>query len=135
MRRIAKVLKEALPQQEALRQARASRTLKRWPEVVGKMLSEKSWPDRFEKGTVYVAVSGSAWAQELRMKHSAILKRLAELSEEPGLFQDLRFGVRTLPEASAAEADLGPMPKVRQPLTPEEFREKWLVEQEHEEPE
>jgi hypothetical protein len=61
------------------------------------MLAERSHPDRYGRGTVWVAVEGSAWAQELRMMKDKILRRLDEVAGEPGLFTDVRFGVRPLP--------------------------------------
>ena len=73
MRRIDRLLGDSLEQKEIVRAAEAWQGLNRWPEVVGEALSERSWPDRFEQGTVYVAVTGSAWAQELRMQKPTIL--------------------------------------------------------------
>src|SRR5688572_33369705 len=87
-----------------MRKARAQRILRRWEEAVGKGLASKSWPDRYERGTVWVAVQGSAWAQELRMIKDRILEKLSEMAGEPGLFVDVRFGVRPLaPEPEIAE--------------------------------
>lgn len=98
MRPIRDVLPTAVEQREALRIARAQSVLRRWEEVVGPGLASRSHPDRYGKGTVWVAVQGSAWAQELRMMKDRILDRLRALSGEPSLFQDVRFGVRPLPE-------------------------------------
>ncbi|MDR3691446.1 MAG: DUF721 domain-containing protein [Fimbriimonas sp.] len=109
MRKVKEVLPKALNNDELLRAGRAQAAMRRWPEVVGQMLAERSHPDRYERGTVWVAVQGSAWAQELRMIKDKILSRLGDVSGEPGLFRDVRFGVRPLPErpapASAAPAD------------------------------
>ncbi len=59
-------------------------------------MASRSRPERYEKGTVWVAVSGSAWAQELRMAKDTILERLDECAGEKGLFVDVRFGVRDI---------------------------------------
>jgi predicted nucleic acid-binding Zn ribbon protein len=72
--------------------------MRRWDEIVGVGLASRSCPDRYTKGTVWVAVQGSAWAQELRMMKEIILGRLREISGEPSLFVDVRFGVRPLPD-------------------------------------
>lgn len=98
MRRVREVLPAALQNDEVLRIARAQTAIRRWPEVVGRMLAERSWPDRFGRGTLWVAVEGSAWAQELRMMKDRILRNLNAVSGEAALFQDVRFGVRPLPE-------------------------------------
>ncbi len=94
MRKIGQMLPAAIEQAEVLRIARAQAILRHWPEVVGPLLAERSWPDRFSKGTVWVAVQGSAWAQELRMMKDVILERLAKRAGDDGLFKDVRFGVR-----------------------------------------
>jgi len=101
MRRVGQVLPAALENDEVLRAARAQAAMRRWPEAVGVMLAERSFPDRFGRGTLWVAVEGSAWAQELRMMKDVILKRLNELSGEAGLFTDVRFGVRPFPKQKA----------------------------------
>lgn len=127
MRRIERILPEAFAQKEMLRQARAHRVLKGWHKAVGRQLAEKSWPDRFENGVAYVATTGSAWAQELRMRKDQILLRLNELAGEAALFTDLRFGVRNLPPES--ERAIGQEPAPREPKpnrTIKEIAEKWF---------
>ncbi len=131
MRRIDKLLAESVPQPEVLRAARAQLAMARWDSVVGPVLSEKSWPDRFSKGTVWVATRGSAWAQELRMRKREILRRLNELAAEAGLFEDVRFGVRPLPERASE------LPQKREPdgppsLTIREIADKWIRKLTHE---
>lgn len=93
MKRLGQMMPDAIGRTELLRAARAQRALQHWPSVVGPVLANKSRPDRFEKGTVWVAVSGTAWAQELRMARDRIVERLNELAGER-LFEDVRFGMR-----------------------------------------
>lgn len=96
MRKLSNMLPDAVARDEVLRAARAQKILKDWPAIVGSGLAERSHPDRYDKGTVWVAVEGSAWAQELRMGKEMILQRLRERSNEANLFQDVRFGVRPI---------------------------------------
>lgn len=98
MKRLERTLPDALLREEVLRMARAQRVLRRWPEIVGEGLASRSWPERYDHGTVWVAVTGASWAQELRMLKSEILSRMTLMSGEIGLFRDVRFGVRPLPE-------------------------------------
>lgn len=98
MRRLNDLLGKAIGRDEVLRTARAQRILRRWPEVVGPLMAKRSKPDRYEKGTVWVAVQGSAWAQELRMVKDRLIARLGELAQDDALFKDIRFGVRALPD-------------------------------------
>lgn len=104
MRQIGEIVEGAIGRKDALRAARALKVLKRWDEAVGVHLGQRSQPERYERGTVFVACEGSAWSQELRMAKEQILKRLNEMSGEPMLFMDLRFGVRK-PEKPVAEED------------------------------
>lgn len=91
------MLGQAIGREEVLRAARAQRVLREWDHIVGPSLAGRSHPDRFERGTVWVAVEGSAWAQELRMVKDVLLDRLEQRCGESGLFLDIRFGVRPLP--------------------------------------
>ncbi len=110
MRKIGGMLGAAIGREEVARMVRANIVLKEWPAVVGPLLAERSHPEKFDRGTVWVAVEGSAWAQELRMSKETILRRLRERAGDPSLFADVRFGVRPLPkpgsEATAGQPDL-----------------------------
>jgi predicted nucleic acid-binding Zn ribbon protein len=94
MKKIGRLLPEALGRDEVLRAARAAALMRRWSEVVGTELASRSQPDRYERGILWVAVSGSAWAQELRMIKPHILNKLDEIGGEKSLITDVRFGVR-----------------------------------------
>ena len=61
---------------------------------MGELLATKSVPDRYDKGTVWVATQGSAWAQELRLMKPQLLERMEAMAGERGMFVDVRFGVR-----------------------------------------
>ena len=97
MKRAGQVLPQAVGRDEVLRTAAAQKILRDWPAIVGESLASKSHPDRYGRGTVWVAVQGSAWAQELRMRKELILNRLRERCGDASLFTDVRFGVRPLP--------------------------------------
>jgi predicted nucleic acid-binding Zn ribbon protein len=94
MRKLSHVLPEAIARREVLKAARAQKILRAWPEIVGPVLAAKSQPDRFEQGTVWVCVQGSAWAQELRMLEPQILAKIAKACGDEDLVRELRFGVR-----------------------------------------
>ncbi|HRF59442.1 MAG TPA: DUF721 domain-containing protein [Fimbriimonadaceae bacterium] len=95
MKRLDDWMAQAVEQKEVLRAGRAQIVLKEWPGVVGELLAAKSTPERFERGTLWVAATGSAWAQELRFMQDTILERLNRLAGEPDLFLELRVGART----------------------------------------
>jgi len=113
MRRIDRVIPEAVQNDEVLLAARAQALFRDWPGIVGETLAKKSWPDRYSKGTVWVAVEGAAWASELRMRKTEILQRLRDRAENQAIFKDVRFGVRTLPREAMAEWAREPEPEVQ----------------------
>lgn len=94
MKRIQGMMGSAIGRPEVLRAARAQIAMRKWPEVVGAAIAEKSAPDRYDRGTLWVVASGSAWAQEIRLRKEEIVKRLNELAGE-SLFVDVRVGVRS----------------------------------------
>jgi predicted nucleic acid-binding Zn ribbon protein len=93
------MLSSALGREEVVRAAQAIKILRDWPDIVGESMAARSFPDRYDRGIVWIAVQGSAWAQELRMQKDQILERLDARGK--GLFQDLRFGVRPLPKETS----------------------------------
>ncbi|MCC6404522.1 MAG: DUF721 domain-containing protein [Fimbriimonadaceae bacterium] len=94
MRQLSEVLPEALGRSDVLRAARALRVARRWESVVGQILAARSAPDRFDHGTLWVAVTTSVWAQEIRLRRESILQRLNEAAGERGLFQELRVTIQ-----------------------------------------
>ncbi len=127
MRRIDSLVPFAI-EKELVRAAHANQVLRRWDEVVGPMLSQRSWPDRYdEKGIVWVAVQGSAWAQELRFMKEIILSRMSAMCSEPNAFKDVRFGVRSLPKRPTDEPVQGQLvPEQANELTIREIAERRL---------
>jgi hypothetical protein len=96
VKRVQKILPTALDG-ELLKLGAARNAMKRWQDVVGPTLANRSWPDRYDHGVLWVAVEGSAWAQELRLMKPKILDKLSEFAGYRDLFSDIRFGVRRLP--------------------------------------
>ncbi len=95
------LIPDAVGKAEMLRATRATRALRQWPSVVGPLLASKSQPERYEEGTVWVAVADAVWAQELRMAKDTILQRLNQAAGED-LFKSARFGVRKVVPPSPA---------------------------------
>ncbi|HRI43957.1 MAG TPA: DUF721 domain-containing protein [Fimbriimonadaceae bacterium] len=106
MKRIADLLGKAVEQTEVLRAARAQAVVRQWASIVGEVLANKATPERFERGTLWVAASGSAWAQEIALRKELILDRLNGLANER-LFEDLRVGTRVPRRDLAAPLDDG----------------------------
>jgi len=47
-----------------------------WSEIVGPQAAEHAWPKLFASGTLTIATDHPAWATELRLLASDVLKRL-----------------------------------------------------------
>ncbi len=105
VRQLQSMLKQAIGREEVLRAARAQAVMRDWVKIVGPGLAQRSNPERYERGTIWVAVEGSAWAQELRMIKDVILSRLELQAGERGLFLDIRFGVRPLPKHEGSDEE------------------------------
>lgn len=94
MRQLSEVLPEALGRADVLRAARALRVARKWDTIVGQILAARSVPDRFDHGVLWVGVSTSVWAQEIRLRRENILERLNEAAGERGLFKELRVTIQ-----------------------------------------
>ncbi len=126
MNKLREILAKDVVGPEVARTARALAIMRRWREVVGEELAARSWPDRYSKGSLWVAVQGSAWAQELRMLKTPILSKLNALAGEP-LFVNVRFGVRALPLQEETAAPSLPLVEDRPTKRSiREIREKWF---------
>ncbi len=128
MKRLSGMMTDVIKRREVLRAARAQRALRDWEQIVGPLLAARSHPDRFDQGTVWVSVTGSAWAQELRLLESDILAKIAQRTGDPHLVVSLRFGVRPLPEDDPRDI---PRPWLADPeledLTIAEIKERTLA--------
>ena len=125
MQKLNKVLPKVLST-ELVTAVNAQQALRRWEDAVGPMLAQKSRPDRFDKGVVWVAVEGSAWAQELRLMKEMIIKRLNSMCTEKDAFRDVRFGVRPLPKAETEENIEPSSPMTTEALSIREIAERRL---------
>lgn len=102
MKPISQLMRETIDQKEILRGAEAQRAMREWATVVGETLATHTLPERFDHGVLWVAASGSAWAQELRLRRETVVARLNEIAGESDLFTDIRVGTRK-PRSSPAD--------------------------------
>ncbi len=89
MRLLGDMLGDAIGRRDVLRAVRAQALFSRWEEVVGPGLARATAPDRFDRGTLWVTTTGSAWSQELILQKHIVLERLNTLAGEQ-LFEELR---------------------------------------------
>ena len=125
MKKVANLMPRAI-ESEVLKLAKAHGILKHWDEIVGSALAERSWPDRYDRKIVWVAVQGSAWAQELRLMKEVILARLRARCGDPDMFGDVRFGVRKLPPRDPVATEEAAEPEPRESLSIREIAERRL---------
>lgn len=63
-----------------------------WEQVVGKVVAQKSWPEKVADGVLYIGVSSHPWAAELLLLKPQILTRYRQLLGRSAL-KDLDFRV------------------------------------------
>lgn len=130
MKKIGDMIGKAMDRPEIMDAVLANRVLKQWEQVVGAAMAQRCAPDRFDRGVLWVAVEGSAWAQELRMNKGILLKKLNGISNS-SLFKDIRFGVRAfkpITETSWIEgAVVAQVPDDREGLSIREIAERRLA--------
>jgi hypothetical protein len=67
-------------------------SLAAWLEAVGQRIADRSRPEKLNRGTLWIRVSSSTWAQELSLQSQLIISRL----QEAGLtVSELRFRIAT----------------------------------------
>jgi len=50
--------------------------VRHWPDIVGDTIAERAIADRFEDGTLFVAVEKDIWRQELHLQTEEILRKI-----------------------------------------------------------
>lgn len=63
-----------------------------WEQVVGKIVAQKSWPEKVADGVLIVGVTSHPWASELQLLKPQILSRYRQLLGRSAL-KDLEFHV------------------------------------------
>ncbi|MEF3694242.1 MAG: DUF721 domain-containing protein [Candidatus Cloacimonadota bacterium] len=64
-----------------------------WAAVVGDILSSRSYPIKYDKGFLYIAVSNNVWLQELVLLKKKIM---LELNKRTGIsINEVYFVIRT----------------------------------------
>jgi predicted nucleic acid-binding Zn ribbon protein len=95
------------------RELREHRILARWREIVGSGLGDRTWPDGFERGVLWVRVKNSSWLHQLSFVRDDLIARLNRELGDPPLIRDLRFHVGA---RHAADDDaLAPTLRIRRP--------------------
>lgn len=72
-----------------------------WPEVAGEAIAREARPEHERDGTVTVACSAAAWAQELELMAPLLIERL-NAAVRRGEVRRLRLVTRTTPRGPAA---------------------------------
>jgi hypothetical protein len=93
-----------------------------WPQVVGELVAQKSWPEKVEEGILIVGVVSHAWANELHLLKTQIIARYRKLLGRSSLrdveFRVLRRKNRGAEEKAAITPMLHPAPHEKLPLQP-----------------
>lgn len=98
------------PLQKRLREARVWEV---WQEAVGEQIASRAKPLSFRDGVLTVAVSGSAWLQQLSLMKPEIIQNLNEAAGE-AIVRDIFFKQGKI---SATEKEPAPLPRKKAPLS------------------
>lgn len=90
MKKMSDILANVFADGDVPRAARANAVMRQWKTAVGDILAEHSSPDRYDHGILWIESSGSAWAQEIRLRQGEILARLNELAGSTDLFREIK---------------------------------------------
>lgn len=101
------------PLQKRLREARVWEV---WREAVGDQIASRARPLSFRDGILTVAVSGSAWLQQLSLMKPEIIQNVNEAADEE-IVKDIFFKQGKMP---AAESEPAPLPRNKTHLSPEQ---------------
>lgn len=107
MRKLEDLMGDAIGHRDVLLAARAQMAFQHWPVAVGEVLADKVFPDRFERGVLFVTSESSVWAQEVVLQRKMIIARLNELCGE-NLFKDIKHSrgfKRAVTNIKNAESD------------------------------
>ncbi|MHB9024970.1 MAG: DUF721 domain-containing protein [Armatimonadota bacterium] len=93
-----------------------------WPQVVGELVAQKSWPEKVADGVLIVGVVSHAWANELHLLKAQIIARYRKLLGRTSL-RDVEFRVqrrkpRGQDEQAGVTPTLHPAPHEKLPLQP-----------------
>lgn len=105
--RVSELLEEVLSAQGLRSVTWIVRLCSQWPEIVGPLLSGKTFPVRLRNGVLTVLVQNHAWAQELQLRKPDLLERInAALGS--GTARDIRFAVGPFPDGEKEEPEALP---------------------------
>lgn len=96
------------------RELREHRILARWRDIVGAGLGDRTWPDGFERGVLWVRVKNSSWVHQLSFLRDDLIARLNRELGDPPLIRDLRFHVGARHVVADDDA-LAPTLRIRRP--------------------
>lgn len=101
------------PLQKRLREARVWEV---WQEAVGEKIASRAKPLSFRDGILTVAVSGSAWLQQLSLMKPEVIQNVNEAADEE-IVKDIFFKQGKI---AGVEKEQPPLPRPKTPLSAEQ---------------
>ncbi|MCL2102736.1 MAG: DUF721 domain-containing protein [Syntrophorhabdaceae bacterium] len=96
---------------------------KAWPSIMGALLADKTFPEKFRNGVLMITVCNHAWAQELHMSKPTLLSKIIPAAAPHFNVSDLRFVVGTIPPPEDDQTRPPDKTSIRPGLEPEELSE------------
>ncbi len=87
---IGSIIKDVVENSGMKSKLNISKIFNRWKEIVGDEICKKTEPVRITRGTLYVSVSTSTWANELSLMSEQLVKKINSFIGKE-VVKDIRF--------------------------------------------
>lgn len=87
---IGSIIKGIIKDADVRQRLTESKIFIHWKEIVGTEISKKAKPERISRGTLYVSVTTSIWANELSLMSDKLIEKINSFIGE-GLVKKIRF--------------------------------------------
>lgn len=119
----AELVSAVLARNGIVRDVREHRVMIEWPDIVGGRIARRTWPERVEGRTLWVAVESSPWLAELSFMAADMAQRVNRHVGEPPLCDEVKLTLAGRGQRALAPARR-PRPQPSQkPLSPASERD------------
>lgn len=73
---IGSIIEGIIKDTDIKRRLNESRIFNNWKEIVGSEISKKTRPERISRGTLYLSVTTSIWANELSLMSDKLIEKI-----------------------------------------------------------
>ncbi len=90
MEHISKTIKKLLENSGLEKGVAQYSVIEKWPEIVGKKISENAFPESIDHGVLLLRAKSPAWTQELHFQKKNIINTINKKTKKK-IVKDIRF--------------------------------------------